>query len=62
MSTLNPTKDLLVDLVGYQRLPEEQLRKVGQLRDLIEKILMLDPSKRISINQALTHPFIQEKI
>ncbi|XP_018425957.1 PREDICTED: serine/threonine-protein kinase PRP4 homolog [Nanorana parkeri] len=62
MSTINPTKDLLVDLIGCQRLPEDQRKKVHQLKDLLDQILMLDPAKRISINQALQHPFIQEKI
>ncbi|XP_068092929.1 serine/threonine-protein kinase PRP4 homolog [Hyperolius riggenbachi] len=62
MSTINPTKDLLADLIGCQRLPEEQRKKVHQLKDLLDQILMLDPAKRISINQALQHPFIQEKI
>ena len=62
LSTISPSKDLLAELVGFQRLPEDQLRKVHQLKDLLEKVLMLDPAKRISINQALAHPFIQEKI
>ncbi|KAM4706102.1 serine/threonine-protein kinase PRP4 homolog isoform 1-T1 [Rhinophrynus dorsalis] len=62
MSTINPTKDLLSDLIGCQRLPEDQRKKVHQLKDLLDQILMLDPAKRISINQALQHPFIQEKI
>ncbi|KAG5286691.1 hypothetical protein AALO_G00017730 [Alosa alosa] len=62
MSTINPTKDLLVDMIGRQRLPEDQRKKVMQLRDLMDQIIMLDPAKRISINQALQHPFIQEKI
>ncbi|XP_017309154.1 pre-mRNA processing factor 4Bb [Ictalurus punctatus] len=62
MSTINPTKDLLADLVGGQRLPEEQRKKVMQLKDLLDGTLMLDPAKRISINQALQHPFIQDKI
>ncbi|KAM4688647.1 serine/threonine-protein kinase PRP4 homolog isoform 1-T10 [Discoglossus pictus] len=62
MSTINPTKDLLVDMIGCQRLPEDQRKKVHQLKDLLDQILMLDPAKRISINQALQHPFIQEKI
>ncbi|KAJ8277006.1 hypothetical protein GJAV_G00070360 [Gymnothorax javanicus] len=62
MSTINPTKDLLADMVGFQRLPEDQRKKVNQLKDLLDQILMLDPAKRISINQALQHPFIQEKI
>lgn len=62
LSTISPTRDLLAELVGFQRLPEDQMRKVKQLRDLLESILMLDPAKRISINSALAHPFIQEKI
>lgn len=62
LSTISPTKDLLAELVGYQRLPEEQMVKVTQLKDLLDKILTLDPSKRISINDALKHPFIQDKI
>ncbi|KAK3086027.1 hypothetical protein FSP39_012364 [Pinctada imbricata] len=62
LATVNPTKDLLAELVGYQRLPEEQMKKVKQLKDLLENILMLDPSKRISINHALTHAFIKEHI
>uniref|UniRef100_A0A8C6UHC6 Serine/threonine-protein kinase PRP4 homolog n=1 Tax=Neogobius melanostomus TaxID=47308 RepID=A0A8C6UHC6_9GOBI len=62
MSTINPTKDLLSDMVGGQRLPEDQRKKVMQLKDLLDGTLMLDPAKRISINQALQHPFIQEKI
>jgi len=62
MSTINPTKDILVDMVGFQRLPEDQRKKVLQLKDMLDATLMLDPAKRISINQALQHPFIQEKI
>uniref|UniRef100_H3D826 Serine/threonine-protein kinase PRP4 homolog n=1 Tax=Tetraodon nigroviridis TaxID=99883 RepID=H3D826_TETNG len=62
ISTMNPTKDLLADMIGGQRLPEDQRKKVMQLKDLLDGTLMLDPAKRISINQALQHPFIQEKI
>lgn len=62
MSSINSTKDLLNDMVGRQRLPEDQRKKVVQLKDLIDQILVLDPAKRISINQALQHPYIQERI
>ncbi|XP_071091528.1 serine/threonine-protein kinase PRP4 homolog [Haliotis cracherodii] len=62
LSNINPNKDLLAEMVGYQRLPDDQLRKVAQLKDLLERTIMLDPSKRLSINQALTHHFIQEKL
>lgn len=62
MSSINPTKDLLHDMVGRQRLPEDQRKKVIQLKDLLDQILVLDPAKRISINQALQHPYIQERM
>ncbi|XP_071495952.1 uncharacterized protein [Diadema antillarum] len=62
MTVINPTKDLTAELVGHQRLPEDQQRKVLQLKDVVDRCLMLDPSKRMSINEVLKHPFIQEKI
>lgn len=62
MTTITANRDLHAELVGSQRLPDDQAKKVQQLKDLLEKILMLDASKRIAINQALMHPFIVEKI
>uniref|UniRef100_A0A4W4GBR8 Serine/threonine-protein kinase PRP4 homolog n=1 Tax=Electrophorus electricus TaxID=8005 RepID=A0A4W4GBR8_ELEEL len=62
VSSINPTKDLLADMVGHQRLPEDQRKKVAQLKDLLDQILVLDPAKRISINQALQHTYIQERV
>ena len=61
MTVINATRDLGAELQGYQRLPDDQQRKVHQLRDVIDRCLMLDPSKRISINEVLRHSFIQEK-
>ena len=58
----NPTKDLMEILIGKHRLTEESKRKVGQLRDLLDKMTMMDPSKRLPISQCLNHPFISEKI
>jgi serine/threonine-protein kinase PRP4 len=49
-------------LIANQNLPEDQMRKVVQLKDLLDKIFSLDPAKRISLNHALAHPFIQDKI
>lgn len=62
VSVIKPIRDLQQELVANQNLPEEQMRKVGQLKDLLDKIFSLDPSKRISLNHALAHPFIQDKI
>lgn len=61
MSTLPATRDLGAEL-GGSSLPPEQARKVAQLKDLLERTLMLDAAKRITVNHALAHPFIQEKI
>ena len=61
LTTISPNKDVLAELIGYQRLPEDQMRKVTQLKDFLEKILVFDASKRLTINQALAHPFIQDK-
>jgi serine/threonine protein kinase len=32
--------------------------QVLQLRDLLEKMLVLDPAKRITVKEALSHPFV----
>jgi serine/threonine-protein kinase PRP4 len=61
MSTLNPNRDLSKELIGNQDLPAEQLKKVGQLKDLLDRIFVMDPSKRVTPSQALAHPFISDK-
>uniref|UniRef100_A0A8C7T3M4 Serine/threonine-protein kinase PRP4 homolog n=1 Tax=Oncorhynchus mykiss TaxID=8022 RepID=A0A8C7T3M4_ONCMY len=35
MSTINPTKELLADMVGCQRLPEDQRKKVAHTESLV---------------------------
>lgn len=62
VNVIKPIRDLQQELVANQNLPEEQMRKVAQLKDLLDKVFSLDPSKRISLNHALAHPFIQDKI
>jgi len=49
-------KDLRTLLMPV-KLPEAEARKVMQLADLLDKALMLDPSKRLTPSQALKHPF-----
>lgn len=62
MSVVKATRDLHTELIAQQNLPEEQVKKVTQLRDLLDKIFALDPAKRISLNHALAHPFIQDRM
>ncbi|GBO99338.1 hypothetical protein EVAR_67084_1 [Eumeta japonica] len=62
MPVIKASRNLQQELIADQNLPDDQHRKVTQLKDLLDNIFALDPSKRISLNQALTHPFIQEKM
>lgn len=62
LSVVNPSRDIQSELVAGQALPPEQLKKVTQLKDLLERALAMDPAKRVTLNTALTHPFIQDKI
>ena len=62
LSTLQSSQDMATMLRGTQRLNEKQTKKMNQLRDLLDKCLRLDPSKRIGISEALSHPFIMEPI
>ena len=62
MSSVPVTFDLLAALVGDQSVDDAHMRKVHQFKDFLEKCLNLDPMKRLTINQALTHSFITEKI
>uniref|UniRef100_A0A667Z2I0 Serine/threonine-protein kinase PRP4 homolog n=1 Tax=Myripristis murdjan TaxID=586833 RepID=A0A667Z2I0_9TELE len=50
MSTINPTKDLLADMVGGQRLPEDQRKKV-----IVPRVTALHPSTTTHI-PTLTNP------
>jgi serine/threonine-protein kinase PRP4 len=62
MGNIQSNRDLLDELIADQKLSDSEYQKVCQLKDLLEKILMIDPSKRISATQALSHPFIVEKL
>ncbi|KAM8710163.1 hypothetical protein ACLKA7_016887 [Drosophila subpalustris] len=62
MPVVKPIRNLQQELIADQNLPDDQHRKVTQLKDLLENMFALDPGKRISLNQALMHPFIQEKM
>lgn len=41
--------------------PGEDLKMLANFRDLLEKVFVLDPDKRITVAQALSHPFITGK-
>lgn len=62
MSHITVCRDLNTELTAGHQLTEPLARKVNQLKDLLDKIFVLDPAKRISPSQALSHPFIMEKL
>jgi serine/threonine-protein kinase PRP4 len=57
----NPTWDLMSRLSPEGRASENK-RKMGQLKDLLERMLTTDPEKRISPKHALEHLFVTEPI
>ncbi|KRX56781.1 Serine/threonine-protein kinase PRP4 -like protein [Trichinella sp. T9] len=60
LNTIMPCRDLLNELVGDQCFDEDGYRKLLQLKDLIERMLNLEPGKRINLSEALRHPFITD--
>lgn len=63
ISSIKPSRDLQAELAPpHHRLPPPEAKKITQLKDLLERMLILDPAKRASVNHCLAHPFIQEKI
>ncbi|CAI5438411.1 unnamed protein product [Caenorhabditis angaria] len=57
LANLKPTRDLESELIAGQKLNREQVEQVQSFRHLLDGMLVLDPSKRITCNEALKHPF-----
>ena len=61
MRDSKPTRTLDVMLGrGARDLGEHDRRRVTNLVDLLEKIFTLEPEKRITVSQALVHPFVKD--
>lgn len=59
MTNIQKTRNLQEELInGQVDLPKNEELKVVELRKLLEGILCLDPSRRMSIKEALNHSFI----
>jgi serine/threonine-protein kinase PRP4 len=54
------TEDLSSKLLS-KRSADDDKKAVLQLKDLLDRMLVLDPSKRISVKEAIAHPFIRSK-
>ncbi|KAI5074212.1 hypothetical protein GOP47_0010173 [Adiantum capillus-veneris] len=48
----------IASLVTGQGPADENGKMLNNFRDLLDKIFMLDPEKRLTVSQALSHPFI----
>lgn len=51
-------KDISTIIVGSAG---EDPKMLANFKDILEKIFVLDPDKRITVSQALSHPFITGK-
>lgn len=69
LTSIRPTRDMLSELLagaggGARRagaaVEDPQVRKARQFSELLDRMLALDPAKRISLRDALHHPFILE--
>ncbi len=61
LTVVKDVRDLETDLIGEQDLDKDGLAKLNQFKDLLDKMTMLDPAKRITCSDAIKHPFIVEK-
>lgn len=60
-----PTKDLktrLMTAAGSGQMSDEERALLTQFVDLLDKCLSLNPEKRISVKEALAHPFCTGKV
>ena len=66
-SSLQPVKRLLLNIkpkdIGalISSYPGEDPKMLSNFKDLLERIFVLDPEKRMTVSQALSHPFITGK-
>ena len=50
------------DFAGLLAGSEGDRRKVAQLADLLERMMNLDPEKRLTAKEALRHDFIKDSM
>jgi serine/threonine-protein kinase PRP4 len=58
-----PTRDMKTRLLSKtSNMKDEETRLLNAFVDLLDKCLNLNPEKRITVREALLHPFITGKI
>lgn len=58
MDTVKVKNDLGNNLMSAKSSTDER-KLVLELRNLLERMFTLDPTKRISVREALAHPFVK---
>lgn len=58
MDTIKTKSDLASNLLAAKSTTDER-KQVLELRNLLDRMLSLDPLKRISVKEALAHPFVK---
>uniref|UniRef100_A0A7E4UUK7 Serine/threonine-protein kinase PRP4 homolog n=1 Tax=Panagrellus redivivus TaxID=6233 RepID=A0A7E4UUK7_PANRE len=62
LPVISPSRDLTQELIGDQSVDREGYKQIESFRSLLDKMTMLDPTKRITCNDAAKHPFITESL
>lgn len=62
MVIVKPVKDLKSRLAPGSKSSIEEIRLISAFTDLLEKALQLNPEKRLTPKEALSHPFITGKL
>ena len=63
MVITKPTRDMKPRLLPKtSNMTDEETRLLNAFVDLLDKCLNLNPEKRITVREALLHPFITGKI
>ncbi|XP_075981558.1 serine/threonine-protein kinase PRP4 homolog [Anticarsia gemmatalis] len=63
LSNIVPIRDLGHELKkAYKNASAREEKKIVQLKDLLDKMTMLDSSQRLSVTDCLKHPFIFEDL
>ncbi|VDM62169.1 unnamed protein product [Angiostrongylus costaricensis] len=61
LSNIRISRNLELELIGEQDLDRDGISQVQSFRSLLEQMLVLEPTKRITCGEAIKHPFFSMK-